>query len=216
MNLGKTLVGGIIGAAIAIAIYTVLKTQMHLEASWFPIVTGLLTGLGVRQAHKSLSNNVSYMRGAVAGIIAALAILGAEEVVKMVLATDGRTTIAQAPPVAPPDDEVEVDDDAAVDDQPLEVEEPERRVGPRGVVGDRSGVKPTRDDMWPFIFMAVGIFLAYELARGSAGPKTVDHDSAVEPGPDAPATSGAEVTTTETTVTTEPADQPPRDDQGHV
>lgn len=210
MNLGKTLVGGIIGAAIAIAIYTVLKTQMLLDASWFPIVTGLLTGLGVRQAHKSLTNNVSYMRGAVAGIIAALAILGAEEVVKLVLTSDTSKTIAQAPPVAPEDDEVDVEEAGEDADVEVDVVEPDRdsrAAGPRAM-GDRSNVKPTRDDMWPFIFMAVGIFLAYELARGSAGPTTAAH----EPGSDAPAD---ETTTAETTATPVPED-PPRDDQANA
>ena len=210
MNLCKTLVGFIFNDAIAIAIYTVLKTQMLLDASWFPIVTGLLTGLGVRQAHKSLTNNVSYMRGAVAGIIAALAILGAEEVVKLVLTTEAATTIAQAPPVVEPEDDDESEVAEAPDDIEVAPEEP-MRIGPRGAVGERSNVKPTRDDMWPFIFMAVGIFLAYELARGSAGPHVASTEPVAEPTPgEAPPETSAE-----SSPETAP-DEPPREDQANA
>ena len=65
MGLGATLVGGIIGAAVGMGLHLFLEVGLQMEAPWFAIVIGLLTGLGVRQANKSLAG-VSYLRGAIA------------------------------------------------------------------------------------------------------------------------------------------------------
>ena len=185
MNPGKTLVGGVIGAAVAIGVYVLLKTQMHMDAVWFPVVIGILTGLGVRQAEGS-AKGVSYLRGAVSGIIAAGAILAAEEVVKFVLTKDtAGATVPQVAVADTGDDEegedadVEVADDADDAEAP---EVPEDKTAITGGLGGEVGAanQNKRDDIWPFLFMAVGIFLAYELARGSASPTTADADAGGE------------------------------------
>ena len=75
--MGPTLVGGIIGAAVGIGLHLIVEMTTGAEATWFAVVIGLLTGLGVHQANKSLAGRVSYLRGAVAAAIA-LARDGAE------------------------------------------------------------------------------------------------------------------------------------------
>ncbi|MDC0936293.1 hypothetical protein OAS39_08385, partial [Pirellulales bacterium] len=186
MNPGKTLVGGVIGAAVAIGIYTVLKTQMQMDAPWFPVVIGILTGLGVRQAQGS-AKNISYLRGAVSGVIAAGAMLGAEQVVKMVLTQD--TANAAVPQVAAPaGDDADADDgDGAADAEAPAREMPTPKTPITGAVGSESTLasQHKKDEVWPFIFMAVGIFLAYELARGSADRAVADSGGeASEPPPE--------------------------------
>lgn len=186
MNLGKTLVGGLLGAAVAIGIFTLLKTQMNLHATWFYVVIGLLTGLGVRQAHQSLAGNVSYARGALSGAIAAGAILLSEEVVRQVVSRGAEEVIAAVEkPAVVGDETTEEEGDAdAGDAESLDVEQPPEihpHDGLPGMVDGAKGAKPQTDDVWPFVFMAVGIFLAYELARGSAAPG--EPEAAVEPPP---------------------------------
>lgn len=177
MNLGKTLVGGLIGAAIAIGIYVALLLGGH-TAPWFPVVTGALVGFGIMQVCKT-AGNPSYARGAISGLIAAAAMLGGDLVAKEVL-TKKAEAIA---PKEGPAKKAESKDDEAEDDgeEETEVEEEEVEAAPEpkrgGDVDPEKGRigapnKLGQNDVWPFAFMAFGIFLAYEFARGSA-PKTV-------------------------------------------
>ena len=152
MNPVKTLVGGVIGAAVAIGIYVLLKTQMHMDALWFPVVIGILTGLGVRQAEGSASG-VSYLRGAVSGIIAAGAILAAEEVVKMVLTKDAAgATVPQVAVADTSDDEGSDDAEAeGADDAESAPEVPaDKPAITGGLGGDVAAANQNkRDEVWP-------------------------------------------------------------------
>ena len=74
-------------SAVGVALHTVLETGMlgkPIEASWFAIIIGLLTGLGVRQANRTHMER-SYLRGAVSGVIALAAIYGSTVVIAEIM-----------------------------------------------------------------------------------------------------------------------------------
>lgn len=86
MNLIKAIIGGLIGAAIGIVLLYFLKGGKVHGYEWFPIVTGLLTGLGAKALLGSTvtAKATSYLTGAAAAVIAALAILSTDELVMLV------------------------------------------------------------------------------------------------------------------------------------
>ena len=84
MSLGKTIVGGLVGAVVAVGAYWAIRQTTGESYVWFPLVTGALTGIGARLISGSPG---SYASGAVAGLIALL----------------GMVCIEFIPVVAPPD-----------------------------------------------------------------------------------------------------------------
>lgn len=177
MSLGPTLVGGVIGAAVGVGLHLIVEVTTGFEAPWFAIVIGLMTGLGVHQANKSLNGNVSYLRGAFTAAIALGAIVGSTPLIsKFVspatkLSAEGR---AAARKDAEADDKAG-DDTAATGDGAQEAS-PEAesrevdRAGGGGAVG-QPGRGTTPFNTFQFIYMAVGTFIAYEFGRGTG--KTV-------------------------------------------
>ncbi len=79
MSVVKSLVGGVIGAGIATGIYYAIKISTGETYVWFPLITGILSGVGARALRgPSTSNAAAYMSGALAGLIAGVAIFGVE------------------------------------------------------------------------------------------------------------------------------------------
>lgn len=177
MNLGRTLVGGLIGAAVAIGIYVALMLGTGNSAVWFPVVTGALVGFGVMQACKT-DGNRSYARGAISGLIAAAAMLGGDLVAKEVLTKKAAAAGNKAAPAKKAEAKEEASEDEGEGEAEAEEEEVVAQETPKGgdLDSDKGGIGAPKqlgqNDVWPFAFMAFGIFLAYEFARGSA-PKTV-------------------------------------------
>jgi hypothetical protein len=83
MSLIKAIVGGLLGAAIATAVLIYLRGEDTHGYDWFPVVTGVLTGLGVRLASGTRTSGSKYLSGGVAALIALAAILGSEEIISM-------------------------------------------------------------------------------------------------------------------------------------
>lgn len=170
-GLGPAVLGGIIGAAVGVGLNVVLEGAFlgrRIEASWFPVVIGVLTGLGVRLANRHHMNR-SYARGAVSALIALAAIVASSFAVKEVMAR--RETQAKAAPAAAPKADAEAaeqEDDAAEADAAAEAPEPtpdrEAAGGPVGVIGQPKGANDISP--WQFVFMALGALVAYELGRG--------------------------------------------------
>jgi hypothetical protein len=172
MGLGPTLVGGIIGAAVGMGLHLLVEVTTGHEAPWFAIVIGLITGLGVHQANKSLAGRVSYLRGAVAAAIALAAIVGSTPLISMVARNRDASAAADADADdQADDDDAEADEDADAGDADAE-EAPaeEERSVTAGATGDpgRLGRGPAPFNVWQFVYMAVGTFIAYEFGRGSA------------------------------------------------
>ena len=182
--MGAALIGAIVGAAVGVGLHQFLEVGMGMEASWFFIIIGLLTGLGVRQASKS-HPGVSYLRGAIAGLVALGAIVGSIYLVSVLMAK--RDTAKASKPVAAASAEDAAEEEAdgeAADATPAPAAEPERTVAAAGGAG-KMGARPEEFNTLQFVFMAVGAFLAYEFGRGTA-PRTA-----------APAPEGAEVVYTD-------------------
>lgn len=187
MGVGPTLLGGVVGAAVGVALHTVLETGMlgkPVEASWFAIVIGLLTGLGVRQANRTHMER-SYLRGALSGLIALAAIYGSTVVIAEVMKK--RDQAMKTKPAAAVDGAVEKEGDATKRDETptaeaeTPAEETDRTMNPAlagGVVGN-----PRAGDFnpWQFVFMAIGALVAYELGRGVGAPKGGEPADATPP-----------------------------------
>ena len=188
MGVGPTLLGGVVGAAVGVGLHTLLETGMlgkPIEASWFAIVIGLLTGLGVRQANR-MHMERSYLRGAISGIIALAAIYGstvliAEIMKKRDLAVATKPAAAAAAEASEEEGD-EPGDATATADAETPIDETGGRplnpaLGDANVVGARAG------DMnpWQFVFMALGALVAYEFGRGAGAPKAAEPTDATPP-----------------------------------
>ena len=172
MGLGPTLVGAVIGAVVGMGLHLLVETTTSFEAAWFAIIIGVLTGLGVNQANKSLTGRVSYLRGAIAAAIALAAIVGSPMVIAQVLANDNTQPPAAAKARdGEATDETAPDDATAVEDgRPAElpVREGVRGAAVSGGTANQTLVRPGEFSVWQFVFMAVGTFIAYEFGRGTA------------------------------------------------
>jgi hypothetical protein len=179
------LIGGIVGAAVGVAIHVALATGMFgepIEASWFAIITGLLTGLGVKQA-TARGAGVSYARGGMAAVIALAGILATFYAIQMKLTMDGEKVAAKAPerPKADAADDAETDGEAASSEGTVaDAADAEETPQPAAaaVAGGKTPV-PTDFNPWQFAYMAIGALIAYQFGRGS--------ESSSYPAPQAPA-----------------------------
>jgi hypothetical protein len=170
MGLGPTLIGALVGAAVGIGLHQFLEVGMGIEARWFAIVIGILTGLGVRQANKSLAGRVSYLRGAISAVVALAAIVGSIQLVSVLMAkkdaAKGKAVVvAKARPAEAAD--VDSADPAADEAAPARAAEPAPAAAPTG--GGSSGKVAVADqlDTMQFVYMALGALLAYHFGRGS-------------------------------------------------
>ena len=84
MSVIKALIGGLIGAAIAVAILTWLRADSPNGYTWFPIITGLLTGIGAMLLGGKSYGTTAVIAGALSAIIALVAIaLGTDAMVML-------------------------------------------------------------------------------------------------------------------------------------
>jgi hypothetical protein len=181
-GLGSALLGGIIGAAVGVGLNVVLETGMlgtRVEASWFAVVIGVLTGFGVRMACRGCMER-NYARGAVAGLIALAAIVASSFAIREVMKRRevAPSSVAKAPAEKADgaSDAGESDDDAAAD---AAIEEPANddraAKSPRPVaIGAGPPKGPSDLNPWQFVFMALGGLVAYELGRGADPSKRAD------------------------------------------
>jgi hypothetical protein len=180
MGVGPTLLGGIVGAAVGVGLHTLLETGMlgkPIEASWFAIVIGLLTGLGVRQANRTHMER-SYLRGALSGLIALGAIYGSTVVIAEVAKRRDKAMVTKPAAAAGETDEASEDatdgDEATTAEAETPAADADRTMNPAlagGVVGN-----PRAGDLnpWQFVFMALGALVAYEFGRGAGAPKPAE------------------------------------------
>ena len=183
MALGPTLVGGIFGAAVAVGIHVALAMGLlgdPIETTWFPVVIGLFTGLGVRQATKAKAPGASYGRGAVSALIALAATVLTYPAISAALTMRADDSAKQAPAGvesaeadgadAEETDAAAAEGDAATDQEPADAAEP----APKAAAGEsaKNMVAAVTDDInWiDFLFMAAGALLAYEFGRGNGDP----------------------------------------------
>ncbi|HEX6962363.1 MAG TPA: hypothetical protein VF175_10885 [Lacipirellula sp.] len=194
-GLAPAVIGGIIGAVIGVALDVVLEgglLKTRYELSWFPVVIGVLTGLGVRLANRHHMER-SYCRGAVSALIALAAIVASSFAVREAMArrdTSKELTAAAAKAEAPAE-EADAEEAPAEDAEAAPAEPPPRAPAagsaPAGVIGQPKA--PGALNPWQFVFMALGALVAYELGRG---PDPARRAAADEPRSEEPPLGGTD------------------------
>jgi hypothetical protein len=176
MQLGKALVGAIIGGLLGIGLcIAVYYLADGFDKPWLAIPVAILTGLGVR-ALVQTKGHPSYARGGLTAIVAVLAFLAFYPVVaQLTTRTAARPIAAQGgaarPAEGPADDAA---DEPAVADAPVEevATDQRRDLAP-------AAMRKQRQQPWSVVeVIALGLaaFIAYELGRGSGvvRPGTAD------------------------------------------
>lgn len=166
MQLGKTLVGAIIGAALGIGVLVAVFLAFGIDQMWMAIPVAILTGLGVRMM-AATRGHASYLRGAITVILALGAYLGGLQVARAVAINRAANAEKANPPrieVTDPADPDAAKDEAAEAPAPI-VEAP--KAAPKAVDGGQRPAMPHQLDVWDALSLAAAAFIAYELGRGS-------------------------------------------------
>lgn len=165
MSILKALIGGLIGAVLATVALMYLRDGSMRGYEWFPLVTGLLTGLGARLLTGSVGRSLA--TGAVAAIVSLIAILAGDELVEIwklrnmdlgpVAGMENRAP--QPPAAANSDDESATDEGDSADgesddgeseegDAPVDAEaEAAKEKARQNEAAARSNMSATRDDI---------------------------------------------------------------------
>ena len=186
MQLGKTIVGAVIGAAIGILGMVAVYWVSSLVSVWLALGVAILTGLGVRLM-VATSGHASYLRGAITGAMA----LGAYLLGTLVVASFAQYYAAKAN--APRQIEAAAADKAGEDAGDAEASQPEEKAPepPNAAAmrrlsgGMRKAPVATGLSTLEFIVLCVSALIAYELGRGTA-PKTMALASDEPPPADVP------------------------------
>jgi hypothetical protein len=169
MQLGKTLIGAIIGAALGIGLLIAIYLLFSIDHVALAIGVALLTGLGVR-ALVSTSGHASYARGALTGLLALGAYVGGWLLVAEI--AKARAAAGPKAPVAVQRQAEEESDEAAPAGEQAAVEEPPPLpVRPTGPALAPKAAAPGQNPM-DYIWLAIAALVAYELGRGTGMPAT--------------------------------------------
>ena len=189
MSILKALIGGLVGAVIATVVLMTLRDGSLRGYEWFPLVTGLLTGLGTRLL--AGRSGRSLLTGIVAALVSMVAILMGDEVLHLVKmsSTDvgqplDRAVQKEAAVKLDADsadaDDSEEGDDAASDQEMAraQAEEAAARSGLSSVAPLPPKKRPkTLKDFLPYIFSGLGVLIAYQLGRGTPPAKVVHEET---------------------------------------
>lgn len=188
MGVGPTLLGGIVGAAVGVGLHALLETGLvakPVEASWFAIVIGVLTGVGVRQANRAHMER-SYLRGAISGVIALAAIYGSSVLIAEIMKK--RDLAITAKPVAASSGEIddeasdgEADEATTAEGETSAEADAEKTMNPALAAGVAGNPRAGDLNPWQFGFMALGALAAYELGRGAGESKRAEPTDATPP-----------------------------------
>jgi len=168
MQFGKTLVGGIIGAALGIGLLIAVYLMFGIDKMWMAIPVAVLTGLGVRMV-AATSGHASYLRGAITVVLAMGAYLGGLAISKAA-ANHRADAAAKVAPAAShseePADAGDAKDQAAPETKPVEAMPATPDPSAHRAPASRGPIST-----WDFLSLAVAALVAYELGRGSGVPK---------------------------------------------
>jgi len=185
MQLGKSLLGAIIGGVLGIATLVMIHSLTGWDKAWLAIPVAIFTGVGVRWM-VATAGHPSYARGGLTAVLAILAFMVGNYVVAEVAT---RRAASQQTALAPA--ERQQADDAgegaggAGDEAPLiEPVRLEER-SPLGGTGVRNP-RAQQWSTWDFLWLCVAAFIAYELGRGTnaaSAPRGTDVRDEEEPPP---------------------------------
>lgn len=184
MNFGSTLVGAVLGTVVGVAVHLGLQNFAGMEGAWVPwlsILTGILAGVGVRKMDANVANRASYLRGGLTALIALAGIVGgsmAGSKLKQEQLKDAAAKPLTMPVIKeqPAEEEGEEGDAEEAEPEPV-VEEP--AMGPTlGPVVTGNPKRPQRGfAVMDFLPIAIGCFLAYELARGGGNEPPAEEEN---------------------------------------
>ncbi len=183
MQLGRALVGAIVGGALGVAALVGVYFLFGLEHTWFAVVVALLAGLGVR-AMVVTKGHASYVRGALTALVAIAAFVGGKLlVVEVAKLQSAKASQAARPVVAQSEDAEGTASESTSSAEPAEapplvIETPRAAEGAVGKVRVRNELST-----WDFIWMSVAALIAYELGRGSAMAASTAPTSGAPPAP---------------------------------
>ena len=183
MQLGKSLVGAIIGAALGIGLLIVVYLLLGIDKMWMAIPVAILTGLGVRMV-AATSGHASYLRGAITVLLAMGAYLGGLAITRAVANHRAETVSKANPPRVVADEPGEPGDAKA--DEPAAGAPRVNAPPPTPARTDLSARRPTMPNQfstWDFISLAVAALVAYELGRGTGALKDNMGVAPSEPAP---------------------------------
>jgi hypothetical protein len=171
MQLGKSLLGAIIGAALSIGLLLVVFLVFHLDAFWLAIPVAIITGLAVRMI-AATKGHASYLRGAITAIVALAAYMGG-----MVLA--GVVANQTAKKAKEPAASAKADaGEGAVADADKTATEPGAEAPAPPAAGPKPATRPAGapqmqklavpgQNPLDYVWLAIAALVAYELGRGS-------------------------------------------------
>jgi hypothetical protein len=230
MQLGKSLVGAVIGGLVGAAVCVAITKFTGWDKMWLAILVALLTGIGVRMLVDT-RGHASYARGALTAILAIAAYflsfwastlittkgaaareINAQAGVRQAAADDAAddnaaddaadndaadgeaadtddaadTDAADGKAADAADGETDNADDQAADDAvPANAQQqPER------VVNLPRNQRPPERSPWEYLALAVAALVAYQLGRGSEGPRAYATDGSVRDDEPAPVRPG--------------------------
>jgi hypothetical protein len=165
MQLGKALLGAIIGAAVGIGLLLVVYLTFGLDKVWLAIPFAIITGLGVRML-VSTTGHPSYARGALTMLIALAAYIGGWFLVAQVAtARANAPSKLPTPSVEAPAEPGEDSKDATTTEAPpVQPAAPVKTATP---AARPPAPKPMSYSTWDIIFLAAAALIAYEMGRGS-------------------------------------------------
>jgi hypothetical protein len=181
MQLGRTFIGAIIGAAIGITLLVGAHMAFEFDSVWLALPVAILTGLGVRMM-VATGGHASYLRGALTCILALGAYLGGCDVVAR-MAQNQASSAGQATRIERPADDAAkataedgevADEDAEAEEAPAAkaVSEPPSSRPSTSMAIQQGGLQKGFSAL-DFIVLSCSALIAYELGRGTAGKPVV-------------------------------------------
>jgi hypothetical protein len=186
MQLGKSLVGALVGSAVGVCLVVAIYYLFEFDHAGLSILVAACAGLGVR-ALVTTKGHASYMRGALTCLLA----IGAFAASKFLIVDMARRgVLADMHPIkrvaAQPSDAAAGDIDNAAAAQQAEIPHIEQR--PSNAVA-ATGNRKARPSFsaWDFISLSVAALIAYELGRGTEATHPTAPVGEAAPRPEPPA-----------------------------
>ncbi len=182
MQLGKSLLGGIIGAAVGIGLLLAVYRLFGIDKGWLAIPFAIVTGLGVR-AMVSTTGHASYFRGALTMLLALAGYIGGWYLAASM--AQARANAMTLKPVAVEQKAVDAAGEGTGEAAPAPPPPMPTESEALGSMGRRS-MSP-KGAMSPFdiICLAIAALVAYELGRGSGVSAPAPSSAPLEAAPDA-------------------------------
>jgi hypothetical protein len=168
MQLGKALIGAVIGSAVGVGLILAIYYAIALDHTALAILVAVCAGLGVR-ALVTTTAHVSYLRGVLTCVVAILAFAGSKFLIAD-LAARGAFAKPMKPVAARPSEDA-TDEKGAGDSGPAQPVVPQPVVAQPGGAAGRMHA-PQAFSTWDFVLLSVAALVAYELGRGSGASKS--------------------------------------------